>query len=321
MKKQIFFLGITFSFVLGIFLFTQDLLAAAVTQKTPPLKHSPSLEQRVISLEKDMSHLKKQISDLTKMLKQTRAEYKAGTGKTQDELLTAAVSKTSPSVVSVVISKDIPQLEVVYRNPFGDDPFFKDFNIRVPTYKQKGTKKEKVGAGTGFIITSDGYIATNKHVVEDEKAEYMVLLSDGNQKKAKVYYRDPLHDVAIIKIEGNAYKAIPLGNSNTIKLGQTVIAIGNALGEYNNSVSVGIISGIDRSIQASNTAGKSEQLTHVIQTDAAINPGNSGGPLIDIDGNVIGVNVATVLGSQSIGFSIPVNNIRDSAGLALGRKL
>jgi len=320
MKKLSLLLGIfLISLVSGVSLFSQDIFAAVIKKPAPQV--SRTLEQRVASLEKDIIDLKKQIADLTKSLKQAHSEHTIDTGKTQDELLTAAVSKASPTVVSVVISKDVPQLEVVYRNPFGDDPFFEDVNIRVPTYRQKGTKKEKVGAGTGFIITSDGYIATNKHVVADEKADYMVLLSDGSQKKAKVYYRDPSNDVAIIKIDGTKYTAIPLGNSDNIKLGQTVIAIGNALGEYNNSVSVGIISGVNRSIAASTGTGTREELKHVIQTDAAINPGNSGGPLIDLEGNVVGVNVATVLGSQNIGFSIPINTIRDSAGLALGRKL
>lgn len=322
MKKRILFVIFFISALWGVFLFIQDIRAAAGAAKQKITSKLPqTLEQRVSSLEKDITNLKKQIAELTKNLKQVRTEKTIGTGKTQDQLLTAAVSKASPSVVSVVISKDVPQLEVVYKNPFGDDPFFKDFNVRVPTYRQKGIKKEKVGAGTGFIITSDGYIATNKHVVQDTKAEYMVLLANGNQKKAKVYYRDPSNDVAIIKIEGTAYKAIPLGDSDNIKLGQTVFAIGNALGEYNNSVSVGIISGIDRSIQASTSAGAHEELKHIIQTDAAINPGNSGGPLIDLEGNAVGVNVATVLGSQSIGFSIPINAIRDSASIALGRKL
>lgn len=323
MKKRSLLLTFLVSTLLGAFLFTADIRAAAtaVKQKVINQKTSQTLEQRVLTLEKNISDLKKQIADLTESLKQARAEKVVGSGKTQDQLLTAAVAKVSPSVVSVVISKNVPQLEVVYKNPFGDDPFFKDFNVRVPTYRQKGTKKEKVGAGTGFIITSDGYIATNKHVVEDEKAEYTVLLSDGSQKNAKVYYRDPVNDVAIIKIEGTKYKPVKLGNSDNIKLGQTVIAIGNALGEYNNSVSVGIISGLDRSIQASNQGGKNEQLKHVIQTDAAINPGNSGGPLIDLEGNAVGVNVATVVGSQSIGFSIPINAIRDSAGTALGKNL
>jgi len=230
--------------------------------------------------------------------------------KSQDELLTEAVAGNAPAVVSVVISKDVPLLEIVYENPFGDDPFFRDFGFTVPRYRQKGVEKQKVGAGTGFLLTSNGYILTNRHVVEDMEAEYTVLLSDGSQKTAQVIYKDPQFDVAVIKIEGNGYKNVSLGNSEDLKLGQTVIAIGNALGEYNNSVSTGIVSGLDRSIEATNSRGTLEVLRGVIQTDAAINPGNSGGPLLTLDGEVVGVNVATVVGSSNISFAIPISMVK-----------
>lgn len=237
--------------------------------------------------------------------------------KSQDELLTVAVQKITPSVVSVVVSKDVPQLEVVYENPFGNDPFFKDFGFQVPVYRQKGTINQKVGAGSGFIITSDGYILTNKHVVYDTAASYTVLLSSGAQKAAKVVYIDQSNDIAIIKIDGT-YSPVSLGNSDSLKLGQSVIAIGNALGEYNNSVSVGIISGLNRTIEASGSMG-TEQLSGVIQTDAAINPGNSGGPLADLNGSVVGVNVATVQGSSNISFSIPINTVKSIIKSAINR--
>lgn len=237
--------------------------------------------------------------------------------KSQDELLTEAVAKVTPSVVSIVISKDVPNLEVVYENPFGNDPFFKDFGFKVPRYRQNGTTHKKVGAGTGFIITIDGYILTNRHVVADKTADYTALLSDGTQQPAKVIYIDSDNDIAIVKIEGN-YKAATLGDSSKLQLGQSVIAIGNALGEYNNSVSVGIISGLNRNITASG-GGLTEQLSGVIQTDAAINPGNSGGPLLDLNGKVVGVNVATVQGSNSISFSIPINTVKGIIKQQLGR--
>ncbi|PIQ68021.1 MAG: hypothetical protein COV91_06450 [Candidatus Taylorbacteria bacterium CG11_big_fil_rev_8_21_14_0_20_46_11] len=226
--------------------------------------------------------------------------------KSQDELLTEAVAKVAPAVVSIVVSKDVPNLEVTYENPFGNDPFFKDFGVRVPVYRQKGTVNQKVGAGTGFIISPLGYVLTNKHVVSDPSATYTALLSDGTQKNGRVIFRDTEHDIALLKIEGSSFPSVHLGNSNAIKLGQTVVAIGNALGEYNNSVSVGIISGLNRDITASSGGGGSETLKGVIQTDAAINPGNSGGPLITTSGDVIGVNVATVVGSSNISFSIPI---------------
>jgi serine protease Do len=280
------------------------------------------------NVNEQIAGLQKQISDLQAKLKTVSADQKTLSDtetqnrqvihqKSQDELLTAAVAKVSPSVVSVVISKDVPNLQVVYVNPFGDDPFFKDSGIRVPVYQQNGTTHQKVGAGTGFIISNDGYILTNRHVVADSAADYTVLLSNGKQEAARVIYIDQNNDIAIVKIEGR-YPAVSLGDSASLKLGQSVIAIGNALGEYNNSVSVGIVSGLNRTIQASGN-GSSEQLSGVIQTDAAINPGNSGGPLLDLNGRVVGINVATVVGSNNISFSIPINTVKGIIKQVLGR--
>lgn len=226
----------------------------------------------------------------------------------QDELLTDAVSRVAPAVVSIVVTKDVPQLEIVYINPFGDDPFFKDAGIRIPQYRQKGTTEKKVGAGTGFIVGVNGYIVTNRHVVEDQSARYTVLLTNGSQKPAEVVYRDGAIDIAIIKISGGGYPAVALGNSDAIKLGQSVFAIGNALGEYGNTVSVGIISGLNRNLEVFGGSAQ-ETLRGVIQTDAAINPGNSGGPLVALNGEVIGVNVAKA-SAENIGFAIPINALK-----------
>lgn len=279
-------------------------------------KQEKSTNDKITILQKQISRLSEKLNQIEKsdsgqaalpseeVVK--REEIRA---KSQDELLTSAVAKVAPSVVSIVITKDVPQLEITYVNPFGDDPFFKDFGFQVPVYRQKGTQKQKVGAGTGFFISQDGYILTNKHVVFEENASYTVLLADGGQKEARVMYKDPQMDVAIIKVEGKNYKAVSLGNSSQLKLGQNVIAIGNALGEYNNSISVGIISGLNRSLEAAGSSG-AEQLSGVIQTDAAINPGNSGGPLIDLNGNVIGVNVATTRNASNISFSIPIDTAK-----------
>ncbi len=230
--------------------------------------------------------------------------------KSQDQLLTGAVAKAAPAVVSVVISEAVPNLQVTYVNPFGNDPLFQNFGFQVPVYQQKGSTLQKVGAGSGFLISHDGYILTNKHVVNQASAKYTVLLSTGAQKTANVIYRDPTNDIAVIKIDGNYPTIASFGDSSTLKLGQTVVAIGNALGEYSNSVSVGIISGMNRSIQAYDSNGNVEQLSGILQTDASINPGNSGGPLVDLNGNVIGINVATVYGSSNISFSLPVDTIR-----------
>jgi serine protease Do len=281
------------------------------------------------AMNNEISTLQKQVADLQKTLGTVSANQKTLSEtettnrqvihqKSQDELLTAAVAKVAPSVVSVVISKDVPNLEVTYVNPFGSDPMFKDFGIQVPVYQQNGTTHKQVGAGTGFIISTDGYILTNRHVVSDQTADYTVLLSDGKQQSARVIYVDPNNDVAIVKIEGK-YSPVTLGDSTSLQLGQSVIAIGNALGEYNNSVSVGIVSGLNRNIQASDASGASEQLSGVIQTDAAINPGNSGGPLLDLNGKAVGINVATVQGSSNISFSIPINTVKGIIKQVLGR--
>ncbi len=309
--------------VLAVLIMSGTLLSHSFidAKSSPPKK---TIDQRITALERELADLKKKVTDLSKNVQNANSgtsnasAASNGITKSKEELLPDIVSKASPSVVSVVISKDVPLLELVYTNPFKNDPRYKGFDIRVPTYRQKGVEKKKVGAGTGFIVTADGYIVTNKHVVADEGATYTVLLSDGKKQEAKVFYRDPNDDIAVIKIDGK-YKAVPLGDSDKLQLGQTVVAIGNALGEFDNTISMGIISGLKRSLNASAGNGKVETLKDVIQTDAAINPGNSGGPLLDINGTAIGVNVATVTGSQSIGFAIPINRIRDVISLALGR--
>lgn len=230
--------------------------------------------------------------------------------KSQDQLLQDAVAAATPAVVSIVESQEVPLLQVTYENPFGNDPFFQGFGVQVPVYHQVGTTTQQVSAGTGFIVRGSGYIVTNKHVVPDTNATYTVLLSNGKQREGSVVWRSATEDLAVVKITGSGYTTIPLGDSSSLKLGESVFAVGNALGQYNNSVSVGIVSGLNRSIQAQGSSGEVEQLSNVIQTDAAINPGNSGGPLVNLAGQAVGISVATVSGSQSIGFAIPINEIK-----------
>lgn len=226
---------------------------------------------------------------------------------TQEDLVIEAVKKSKDAVVSIIITKDVPILEQYYEEqPF--DNFF-GFNFRVPKYRQNGTEEKKVGGGSGFIVSEDGYIVTNKHVVDDEEAEYTVFLNDDSEYQAEVLSRDPLNDIAILKINAENLPTLSFADSDSIVVGQSVIAIGNPLLEFNNSVSVGVVSGLSRSITASSGFGKSEQLEGVIQTDAAINPGNSGGPLLNLKGEVIGVNVAVASG-QNIGFSLPANMVK-----------
>lgn len=165
------------------------------------------------------------------------------------------------------------------------------------------------GAGTGIIISKDGYILTNKHVVKDAET-IKIMGSDGTQyTDVKFVGADPLNDVAFLKINGvNDLPAATLGDSSTVRVGQKVIAIGNSLGRYQNTVTTGIISGKGRPVQASTSeySDEAESLTDLLQTDAAINPGNSGGPLLNMSGQVIGINTAIVSDAQSVGFAIPI---------------
>ncbi len=295
------------------------LVLALATQVFWNIKQNQSFNSKVLTLQREIGNLQNQTMSLASSSRSFAAAISAQellnrkqvVQKSQDQLLTSAVAKTAPAVVSIVISQYAPQYEVAYVNPFGDDPSLPDPGFRIPVYRQTGNTLKKVGAGTGILFRQDGYIVTNKHVIFDSSAQYTVLLSNGSQKTAKVIYRDLNNDIAIIKIDGS-YKTIgSIGDSSGLKLGQTVAAIGNALGEYDNSVSVGIVSGLNRSITAQDETGKSETLSNIIQTDAAINPGNSGGPLIDLNGDIVGINVATVQGGNSISFSIPINSVKN----------
>lgn len=236
----------------------------------------------------------------------------------EEEAVVNAVAKANPAVVSIVITKKITQYFRTNRNPFADDPFFKQFfgdtnpfgDNQSPTDQPPKTTEQKVGAGTGFFVTADGLLVTNKHVAQDTEASYTVVLNDGNQLPATVLAVDPNNDLALLKVKGNGFATIPFGDSDKIRLGQTVIAIGNALGEYRNTVTRGVVSGLSRTIVAGSPTGTAEQLEGVIQTDAAINPGNSGGPLINLSGQLIGVNTAVNQGGQSLGFALPSNLVR-----------
>ncbi len=232
----------------------------------------------------------------------------------EDSAVIDVVEKSTPAVVSIVISKDVPKIQSFF-DPFG---IFGDPNASSNSPDQNSSpnasggamQKEKIGAGTGFIITADGMIVTNKHVVSDTTADYTVITSDGKEHVAKVLARDPVNDIAVIKIDGAGYSTLNFGDSNNLKIGQTAIAIGNSLGEFSNTVSKGIISGLKRNLTAGGGLGDSEKLTNIIQTDAAINPGNSGGPLLDINGQVIGINVAIAQGAQNVGFALPSSQVQ-----------
>ncbi|MFH1781605.1 MAG: trypsin-like peptidase domain-containing protein [Patescibacteria group bacterium] len=204
----------------------------------------------------------------------------------------AAIEEVAPSVVSIIASKE-----------------FDDFYY----YTESESGLEEIGGGTGVIISKDGHIITNRHVVEDEEAEYSVVFSDGTRHdNVQVLSRDPFNDIAILKLNDVPdLQVAKLADSDALEIGQTVLAIGNVLAEYQNSATKGIISGLGRSIVAGDYYNE-EQLDKLIQTDAPINPGNSGGPLINLKGEVVGINVAVDWSGQSIGFAIPINTAKSA---------
>lgn len=232
----------------------------------------------------------------------------------EDSAVVDVVAKATPAVVSIIISKDMPKIQNFFSNPFDFPNFFDPFSSPQDGDTDSGgsgTQKKQIGGGSGFLVSDDGIIVTNKHVVSDTTADYTVITNDGKEHVATVLAKDPINDIAIIKIDGTGYTMLNFGNSDTLQIGQTAVAIGNSLGQFTNTVSKGIISGLKRNVTAGGGLGAAtEQLSNIIQTDAAINPGNSGGPLLDINGDVIGINVAMAQGAQNIGFAIPSNQIK-----------
>lgn len=214
------------------------------------------------------------------------------------------VDKVGPSVVTVSISKTQAIQPFDIWDPFG---FFGQ--------QQPSTQQEKIeqDIGTGFVIRQDGLIVTNKHVVSDREAKYRVITNDNKEYQVERIDRDPSNDVSFIRIDAKGLKPVILGDSQNLKVGQFVVAIGTALGEFRNTVTTGVISGLGRGITAgSPLEGYVERLDNVIQTDAAINPGNSGGPLLNSLGQVIGINVAVAANGENIGFAIPISVVKES---------
>ena len=172
-------------------------------------------------------------------------------------------------------------------------------------------RSSSVSAGTGMIITSDGYILTNKHVVDGARSITIITDNNDTYENVKLVGTDPTNDVAILKVNAKDLPTVTLGDSKTIIIGQQVIAIGNALGQYQNTITSGIISGLGRSLTAySSDYSMSEELSDMIQTDAAINAGNSGGPLVNAAGEVIGINTAVSSEGSNLGFAIPISSVK-----------
>lgn len=225
------------------------------------------------------------------------------------------VEHVSPSVVSIIVSKELtPRSSRM--TPFDDFLFnFPGFDFfAVPPGQSDDDSdsiEQEVGAGTGFIVSEDGLIITNRHVVDDDEAVYSVFTYDGEKHEAEVLARDPILDLAVLRIdpEETTYAPLVLGDSEKLKIGQTVIAIGNTLGEFRNTVTKGVVSGIGRTITAGGLGGASV-IEEAIQTDAAISSGNSGGPLLNLDGEVIGINTAVSNRGENVGFAIPSNEAK-----------
>ncbi len=220
---------------------------------------------------------------------------------TEESVVIKVAEDVSPSVVTV--SVETPERRILEFSPFGG-------------FTQRIQGGEPQDIGTGFIVSSDGLIISNKHVVSATNAAYKVVTKDNKEYEVKEISRDPSNDIAILRIEATGLKPVELGDSTNLKAGQFVIAIGTALGEFRHTVTTGVISGLGRGITAGSAfEGYVERLDDVIQTDAAINPGNSGGPLLNSAGQVIGVNVAVAQGAQNIGFAIPINIVKEALNI------
>jgi len=211
-----------------------------------------------------------------------------GGGPPEGTSVVDIVEIANPSVVTIALSAEIPTL-------------------------RRRTVHVEGNIGSGFVIIKDGYIATNKHVISLPADSYSVITNTGKTYQVEDMYRDPTNDLAILKVNADDLQPLVLGDSSQIKLGENVIAIGTTLGEFTNSVTTGVVSGLNRNISAESSMDGATNLKDLIQTDAAINPGNSGGPLLNGQGHVIGLNTAIVGGAQNIGFVLPINSLKTFA--------
>lgn len=216
----------------------------------------------------------------------------------------AVVERVTPAVVSIVVKKSRGELSQDQSFFYGGSYFY-----NTPLDSESAAELVEVSSGTGFFVTEDGYLLTNRHVVDDEGVSYFVVTNDGEELPAELVDIDPIQDIAVLRVEGELFSTVTFGDSDEIRIGQTVIAIGNTLSEFRNTVTKGVVSGINRRV----TAGDSydaEVIDQAIQTDAAINPGNSGGPLINLLGEVIGINTAVSFQGESVAFAIPINEAK-----------
>lgn len=222
------------------------------------------------------------------------------------------VKKIMPAVVSIAVSENISEIPKKFANGKGRKKLEKiadsDGNI-------------EIGGGSGFFIDESGIILTSKHIVSDPNADYTIITNDDKKHKAEIIGWEKNNDIAILKIANKRknFPTLKIGDSDKIQLGETVLAVGNAFG-FKNTVSEGIVSGLSRTISAETEINSSaRKIRHLIQTDAAINPGNSGGPLINLKGDVIGVNTVALLEAENIGLAIPINAVKKRVSKYIGK--
>lgn len=283
--KQIF-LFLSLLLLLGVFVGVREINKPSISPLVEATSlFAPSLNERLEQLEIRVQQLENQLTQEGKKIILSEEEQRI-----------RIVKKTLPSVVSVIASKKVRVHSLWFGWPGSLNELPRE-------------EEQEVNNGTGFLISADGMILTNKHVVSDEEATYTIVTNDQQEYSAEVLARDPFQDLALMKIKGAGFQPVVLGDSSNIVLGESVIAIGNALGEFQNTVSTGVISGLSRQVNASGE-GKVEALNNVLQTDAAINPGNSGGPLLNLRGEVIGINVAMAQSAENIAFSVPINQAK-----------
>lgn len=216
----------------------------------------------------------------------------------------AVVERVTPAVVSIVVKKSRGELSQEPSSFFGGTYYYS-----APLDSESATELVEVSSGTGFFVTDDGYVLTNRHVVDEGGVSYFVVTNDGEELPAELVDIDPVQDIAVLRVEGESFPTVTLGDSDNLRIGQTVIAIGNTLSEFRNTVTKGVVSGINRRVTAGDSYN-TEVIDQAIQTDAAINPGNSGGPLINLLGEVIGINTAVSFRGESVAFAIPINEAK-----------
>jgi serine protease Do len=217
------------------------------------------------------------------------------------------VDEVTPAVVSVVVRRSREDVVKSYQaQQIVSDLQFSD----IPLSEAEAKKIVDVSSGTGFFVAEDGLVLTNRHVVDVPNGMLFIVTNEGRELPATLVDTDLILDIALLRVAGKGFPVVSLGDSDKIRIGQTAIAIGNTLSEFRNTVTKGVVSGINRRVTAGFAISGSEVIEKAIQTDAAINPGNSGGPLINLIGEVIGVNAAVSFDGQAVAFAIPINQVK-----------